>query len=53
MKNWKTTLIGLAMAGLEAAKAVQSNKWQDYASAILIAVLGFVAKDFNISGTAS
>jgi hypothetical protein len=50
MKNWKTTLIGLAIAGLVAAQAVQSSRWQDYVGAVLVAIFGVLAKDFNISG---
>ena len=52
MLNWKTTSIGLAIAILVAIQNYAgANTWQGYLHAALVAALGFVAKDFNVTGT--
>lgn len=55
MNNWKTTLIGAALAGLAWLQLYQQNggnlsDWKQWAIPCAIAVLGFVAKDYNVSG---
>lgn len=50
MKNWKTTVVGLAIAGLYAWQN-SSGSWRQQAVAVLIALFGALAKDFNASGS--
>ena len=57
MKNYKTTLIGLAGAVWLAIQPVITNggfdiskDWKNLLGAVLIAAFGFVCKDFNVSG---
>ncbi|UWZ84641.1 hypothetical protein [Occallatibacter riparius] len=50
MQNWKTTIIGLAMGGLQAAATYQgSGGWKGYGIAIGIALIGILARDFNVT----
>ncbi|HUO60897.1 MAG TPA: hypothetical protein VMU24_09540 [Candidatus Acidoferrales bacterium] len=48
MKNWKTTAVGLAIAGLYAWQNA-SGGWKQQSTAVLIAIFGTLAKDFNTS----
>ena len=53
MKNWKTTLIGCGTAVIYAALGVIQTgnlNLKDIAMAAGIALLGTLAKDFNVSG---
>jgi hypothetical protein len=57
MKNWKTTLIGLLGAiaiALEPIISGQGFNWKDDGgkifTAIVVAALGFVAKDHDVTG---
>lgn len=54
MKNWKTTLAGLALALPSALTASgildPSNKWASLISMIGAIALGFTAKDNNVTG---
>ena len=53
MKNWKTTLIGVAGGLLIAVGGVMTDGAVDFAelaAAVSTALLGFFAKDFNVSG---
>lgn len=50
MQSWKTTVCGLALAAIQAVQATQSHDWKDWAKAAGIGVLGFLMKDFNVSG---
>jgi hypothetical protein len=55
MKNWKTTLVGAILAVVIAVQpiiATGSIDWKAVALAALIAVLGYVAKDAGVTGTA-
>ncbi len=53
MKNWKTTLLGAAIAGLVALQGMTSHDPKTIAAAFLIAAFGAVCKDFNVTGTGS
>jgi hypothetical protein len=55
MKNWKTTLIGLALAGLSAIATFQNNggdlkDWKLYLIPAVIAMLGYFTKDYDVTG---
>ena len=52
MNSWKTTLVGV-LAGTATALANYhgANTWQGYVSAIAIAALGVLAKDFDAHST--
>lgn len=55
MKNWRTTLIGAVLAGLSFLAIYQSNggaldNWQQWIIPVLIAVMGYVAKDAGVTG---
>lgn len=55
MKNWRTTLVGALIAGALVTLELLQNGSVDLKTAVIaggIAVLSFLAKDFNISGTA-
>lgn len=55
MKNWKTTATGCVGAAAYAAAAyLQGGSFavKDMIISVAIAVLGFLAKDFNITGSA-
>jgi hypothetical protein len=56
MRNYKTTLIGAALAGLSFLAIYQSNggdlaNWQQWLIPVAIAVLGYVAKDAGVTGS--
>ena len=59
MKNWKTTVVACLLAGLMAAKpALDATGYHfdaktitEVVSAILIAIGGVLAKDFDVTGT--
>ena len=56
MKNYRTTLIGAALAGLSFLAIYQGNggdlaHWQQWLVPALIAALGYVAKDAGVSGS--
>lgn len=58
MKNWKTTFLGAAVAGLMWLQLYQQNggnlsDWKQWAIPCAIAILGVVAKDYNVSGKGS
>lgn len=53
MKNWKTTIVGAIAGGLIAIQpllAGASVDWGQVAVGFAVAVLGFLAKDFNKTG---
>jgi predicted acyltransferase len=55
MKNWKTTATGIALAVMSAFESYASNggdlgDWKLWGRAVLIAALGYLAKDFNTTG---
>jgi hypothetical protein len=51
MKNWKTTLCGVALAAIVAVQNYNGqNNWQGYLGAVLIAAIGALSKDFNVTG---
>ena len=57
MKNWKTTLAGAVIAGLELLKNVPEEiaagatiPWKSLLISIAITVAFAVAKDFNVTG---
>lgn len=53
MKNWKTTLIACALAAVVAVEPMISTgkvDWKAVGMAALIAALGVVAKDANVTG---
>ena len=53
MKNWKTTLFGcLAAIMIAVAPLIQTGQidWKAVIVAALVAGLGFVAKDSNVTG---
>jgi hypothetical protein len=57
MKNYKTTIIGAALAGLSFLAIFQSNggdiaNWQQWLIPVAIAALGYVAKDAGVTGAA-
>lgn len=54
MKNWKTTLVGALAGGLVAVQPLLESgtlDWKAVVTGFLVAALGYLAKDFNISGT--
>jgi hypothetical protein len=56
MKNYRTTLIGAALAGLSFLAIYQSNggdlaNWQQWLIPVTIAILGYVAKDAGVTGS--
>ncbi|MDA8156877.1 MAG: hypothetical protein M0Z52_10575 [Actinomycetota bacterium] len=54
MKNWKTTLIGAITGGIVAIAPVLQSGHIVLARAVtgfLIAALGYLAKDHDVSGT--
>lgn len=56
MKNYRTTLIGAALAGLSFLAIYQSNggtlsNWQQWLIPFAIAALGYVAKDAGVTGS--
>ena len=54
MKNWKTTLVGVLLAVVVAIQPIVSTgivDWGLLVIAALIAALGVLAKDFNVTGT--
>ena len=54
MQNWKTTVAGILVAvGYALQNYAGANTWQGYATALAIAVLGAVAKDFDVHSTAT
>lgn len=48
MKNWKTTLAGLAAAGLNLF--AQGTNWKNVLVSVGLAALGTLAKDSNVTG---
>jgi hypothetical protein len=55
MKSWKTTLVGAALAGFAFLSIYQANggdltHWQQWVIPFCIAMLGYLAKDSNVSG---
>lgn len=54
MKNWKTTLIGLLGAAVQIAlPLIQGGlDLKQVASAVVIGLLGILAKDAGVTGTA-
>ena len=57
MQNYRTTLVGASLAGLTFVSQFQSNggnlaDWRLWVIPFLIAVLGYVAKDAGVTGTA-
>lgn len=46
MKNWRTTVCGVVIAAATAiANYNGANNWQGYATAVGVALLGYLAKD--------
>jgi len=57
MQNYRTTIVGAALAGLTFISQFQANggslvDWKLWVIPALIAVLGYVAKDAGVTGTA-
>jgi len=54
MKNWKTTLVGLVGAAIQIALPMLSSGLavKDIISAVIIGLLGILAKDAGVTGTA-
>lgn len=53
MKNWKTTIIGCAVAGLIAIQALLATGDVDVKQlliAFLVAAFAAVSKDYNVTG---
>lgn len=55
MKSYKTTIIGALLAGVSFLGIYQSNggnlsDWKQWVIPFLIAVLGYLAKDSNVTG---
>lgn len=48
MSNMKTTIVGVLLAILQVY--VNDMSWKSFAQAGLMAALGFLAKDFNVTG---
>ena len=54
MKSWKTTLVGCLGAALNAALPLLktgSIDAQTLITSVAMALLGYLAKDFNVTGT--
>jgi len=54
MKNWKTTVAGLVGAialALQAELSTGTIDGKTIVTAVIVAALGFLAKDFNVTGT--
>lgn len=49
LKNWKTTLAGLALGTMYTVAGVAD--WKHLVVSILMAFTGLVSKDFNVTGT--
>ena len=55
MKNWRTTIVGLFGAIWIVAEPIISAgqiDWKALATAIVVAALGYFAKDAGVTGTA-
>lgn len=50
MKNWKTTLVGLALIGAGIAVFIQTKDYTQAGAAILVGTGFFFAKDNNVTG---
>ena len=50
-RSWKTSLIGFALGVMNLV--AQGINWKTAVQSALIALLGAVAKDYNVSGTAA
>lgn len=53
MKNWKTTLIGLAGAvylTLEPLLTTGEVNWRMITLGVIVGILGYLAKDKNVTG---
>ena len=56
MKNWKTTITGLALASLIAVQPLTDGEfslkkdWYRFVIAIAIAVFGYFSKDHDVTG---
>ena len=48
MKSWLTTIFGLAAGGFNLL--ANGMNWKQVLASVGIAALGFVAKDFNVTG---
>lgn len=56
MRNWRTTLIGAALAAVSAIALYQQSggdlsDWKQYAIPVLLAFLGYLAKDAGVTGS--
>lgn len=56
MRNYRTTLVGAALAGLSFLAIYQQNggdlaNWQQWLIPAAIAILGYLAKDAGVSGS--
>lgn len=54
MKSWKTTLagaVGAAAITLHDIYATGEVSWQSAITAVVMAVVGYLAKDKNVTGT--
>jgi len=54
MKNWKTTLVGAILALFVAVQPIMETgavDWKKIVIACGVALFGYLAKDFNVSGT--
>ncbi len=54
MKNWKTTLLGLLGGGTISIDGIihqgLTNGWHQAIVGLVIALIGFVAKDWDVTG---
>jgi len=53
MKSWKTTIVGAILAAIVAIQPIVETgviDWKKVALAALIAVMGYVAKDADVTG---
>lgn len=55
LANWKTSLIGVAAGAMVAfATSYQSGMtWKQWAAGGLVAVMGILSRDFNVTSQAS
>jgi hypothetical protein len=51
MINWKTSLVGLiGTLAMAAANYAGPHTWQGYVASLAPVAIGFLAKDFNVTG---
>lgn len=50
MKNWRTTVTGIAAAAPQIAEGVATKNWSLLVSGIATLLMGIFAKDSNVTG---